>query len=331
MALPSCFENYIGILGLCDPDIDPPKSGLYVNNLEGITLQVAAKIANSEQNTGVNLINEKIEFAIRHVADDVMTALASRGFTFQSELSSRTLGIHRDKWIAAPTVDSGLKISLYENCPIETVVVKRVKILSKKTQTVDLKIFDGVNTKIIPVDLVKNVVKFVELNYTVPVTGVEITTSGEDMNNSVLDGWASGGGCSSCGGWRSAHSSNLLYKIDGYNGDTGKTSDATYGIIADIVVTCDRWRFLCMLSQRLSMIILYRTGMQIMNERLSSDRVNYLTLNKEQAQMNLDRYTAEYDKKIKQFVFEIPAFLRDYARQTPCIQCNGARMITVLP
>lgn len=52
-----CLKNYVGIKICVDPD-DPPPSGLYINSLPGLSVEVMDNIATSEQITYANLYSD---------------------------------------------------------------------------------------------------------------------------------------------------------------------------------------------------------------------------------------------------------------------------------
>lgn len=70
-----CLEGYIGIEGC---GAATPESGVYINSLPGISIEVAQKIADSEQITFLNAWNDITERAIRRFKTDVLNNLKKR-------------------------------------------------------------------------------------------------------------------------------------------------------------------------------------------------------------------------------------------------------------
>jgi len=70
----TCFTNLIGIHRTCNPIA--PTSGLYLQDLPGITLSVANSAVDNETMSGVKLIEEVIEFSVNAILAQIRTQLS---------------------------------------------------------------------------------------------------------------------------------------------------------------------------------------------------------------------------------------------------------------
>ena len=83
-----CFESpYIGLKGSCN---DASNSGLFINDLPGISLRALSAIANEEQIKGENLFRIKESNAIRTVKRDFLN-LVQKKYSFEDILSEMSV------------------------------------------------------------------------------------------------------------------------------------------------------------------------------------------------------------------------------------------------
>lgn len=74
-----CLNDYIGVKG-CDEDA--PESGLYVNDVPGITTKLAANIVDTELISGERLLKSVRDRAYIAVVDDIISAIAKYGYVW---------------------------------------------------------------------------------------------------------------------------------------------------------------------------------------------------------------------------------------------------------
>ncbi len=71
------------------------------------------------------------------------------------------------------------------------------------------------------------------------------------------------------------------------------------GLNVKFMITCSIERFLCENLSMFKEVLWYKTGVELMRERITSDRVNrYTTLSTERATALLAEYTADFDKAL---------------------------------
>ena len=66
-SVPSCLENFIGVRCLTTN----PKSGLWINDLPGINLGYAADIVDRGGMSGLQFLQEKIDFATKAIIQEI--------------------------------------------------------------------------------------------------------------------------------------------------------------------------------------------------------------------------------------------------------------------
>lgn len=74
-----CLNNYIGIRGCSEEE---PESGLYINDVPGITTKSAANIVDSELISGTQLLENIINQSYIKVIDDIISGLGKWGYVW---------------------------------------------------------------------------------------------------------------------------------------------------------------------------------------------------------------------------------------------------------
>lgn len=91
---------------------------------------------------------------------------------------------------------------------------------------------------------------------------------------------------------------------------------------------CDLDELICDNKANLVDCLLYVFGVELMTERLYSDRINFITINKDETRELIDFYQVQYEDAIKLAVKSVP-----FDSIEDCFSCNGGRMYreTFLP
>lgn len=330
----SCLSELIGIKKACT-DVEP-LTGLYVNDLPGMSLKIADAAANSEKTNGITLIQDRIAFAEKYLSNDIRNFMQDK-FVINSVLEQTTLGIYKtdNGTIASSNKLRGIKIIVRED-PFLNINISRI----------GLRIDDAVATNVLIYDLYKN-----ELLYTLPITTVadEITyieinkkiptnkqrralficidaNVADQYDASVYDGST---GCLSChkDQYLSYATSGTLDSALSKTESNFVASSSTGGLTVDYTIECDLDNYICSLGTTLAWSLLYKTGHLIMQELMHSQQLNTIVMidsgkNKEL----LEYYEAEYIKSLNQITFNI---------KTPkdiCFQCAPKiRKVTQIP
>ena len=142
----------------------------------------------------------------------------------------------------------------------------------------DITITDGVQTQVETISALADEEIIIDLNFitdnlsitiTYECAGVSQTVEPYTGNISPFDRW----GCSDCSGH---HSEYLRMRSLDFEGDE---SLVWYGIRADVQLICDTEKMICLLAHKNKVVFLYALGVELMNEFVASDRLNFLTLN----------------------------------------------------
>jgi hypothetical protein len=316
-----CFDNFIGIRGVCDSN--PPKSGLYINDLEGINLDLAAKIANINDKTGLELIKRKINFGTELALDD-LRAYVRPFLNISHVIGNYSAGKNIPKSYMTPMEGwRGAKVRLVGKNGFEALRINKIGLTTKNEGTATIKVIDGTaETQIHKLELIKETETELELNYVSKTDSVFILVDTTELNvaNGVFGAQkASGCNCKGGGGHSTSFSGNNI-EITGWNGSS--RDPRNYGLTISASTVCSLEEILCSLKDDIKYIVLYKTGIELVKEWLNSRRINeYTTMGADQAAFLLQNWTVEYENKYKVFGENV----RDLIQKTGgvCVKCKG--------
>ena len=312
---PTCLNNFIGVKCLTP---GTPTSGLYINDLEGLNLKYAANIADSDFISGLQFLNEKIQFATKLVISD-LTRYSLPYFRMNSIVDELSVGDWTSNTLAQANVDRGVHIQVKRSRMLR-INVSNIKIkLANANTSHSVVVESGTVVETFPFVTDANGEAEINLNFTSTTQDVYIymDNSTINVNNSSIK---TGCGCSS--------KSGQFLSAYGWNGSGN--SNSTYGLKVQATAICDNDEFACILGAKLGLPILYRSGIEILHEAVATDRLNSLTLlDTDKINFLLENWTAEYDKQMKMLIECLPQLLRRI--DECCIVCNQNKYVQGLP
>lgn len=328
-----CLKNHIGVLGC---GTTPSNSNTYINQLPGVNVSVMASIADTEQETFLNVFRDIEKRAIDKLSVVVTKLLSNRyklkTFTGYFDLKKIKFDLINTTPQSASYKGLQFKLSNLDYHTIsdfQSIFIDKVGIYLKQitTNPFDIKIVNGVTgevlfTKTVPVTeqivgyntfncgLKTNTNK---LNILVDTTEIETVTTNELME--LNGGYC---GCSD-------------YLFNGCNGyftgiqttDLTSTTNVsevqnTFGVYATVKVGCNYDSVICANKDSLTYPLLYLMGAELMIETIFSNRINrYTTTDKEQAKELRDYFLSEFDKSIELVIQGLNVSTSDC-----CIECN---------
>lgn len=308
----SCWNNVIGIRGLCDPGTEPI-SGLYINDLTGISLADLDSGVNEEDKTAYTLIQRKIDQAANMLKAESLAYLQSR-WNYTTSAFNGDLGFYSESVQPLPAAAVWRGIGMrYRQVDYISVTISSISLLLPVTGTIPVRVVDlrtGATLDTFNVNAVANSVARLVVNKT-------YQSNGQMLNLAVLYNATSVAsfqtnlyptyGCGGCGrgyGW----TENMLERAVEIPTsapllDSNISGGAfTGGLSVQYNVACSFESLLCAHISQLGYPLLYKTGMLLLKEMEFSKRLNgVIVFNRDMNQELGNYYQAQYDQYMQRY------------------------------
>ena len=311
---PTCLNNFIGVRCL---SVDP-KSGLWINDLEGINLRYAADVADSDHVSGLKLLEDKIRFATTLVIND-LAQYALPYFRMNSIVDELSVGEFQSTNLVPAAADRGIKYKITDSRLLR-IRIRKIKFKAVEVATAgNVKIIDGNTTTLFPFITDANGEAEIDANYLSKTSEIIVTVDNTlfNVNNSLVK--------SSCNCY---HKRSEFINAWGWNGSGNSSS--SYGLSIDSTAECDNGEFACVISHKLGLPILYRSGIEIVKEGITSDRLNSMTLlDTEKGEFLIEEFERQYKDQMKILVATLPELMKRI--DDICVVCNQSRFVYGTP
>jgi hypothetical protein len=323
----NCLDNLIGIHRSCNEET--PSSGLYIQDLSGITLSVANAGIGNETISGLKLIEDKITFSQNAILAALRMQLANK-IRVNSIINNDTAGFYKEN----------LTVVNLEADKLKGIVVKanQYPYLEFYLSTVYLKLATAVTTNVYVYDLMTNTLLDTIEVTTVARTPVAVTVNKAYqtkkqklqlficVDSSVDNTYETNLGtqnCSSCasGGYSNRYisfSSGQIGTADQKIEQNISSNTGTNGLSINYSLNCSLEPFLCNMGNQIAWSLLHKVGAEIMDELIASRRLNSIvTIDKATNEALREKYNNEYMASMSALLANI---------QLPndiCFNCNS--------
>jgi len=336
-----CLIDYIGIRTTGQP---VPESGLYINDLPGITIAQLSDINNSDQATFLDLW-AAIQRRCARIFETTFTNAMGKKYRLKKITEAFKLSQSVDPTVTyAPVagqlrgiyMDCFIDKSAFHHIPISTVglyVPPAVEVSPSAPITIGLCIYEVHDDTLTlldtyPVTVTATGWQTIRINKNYydsrtlfiaydasALTSASIPLDGYDLNPYLY-------------GDLSAFFSHIFINGGTYtNGTFEQGTDDTYGLTATLGLQCSFDVLVCNYRENLAVAWWYLLGSELMKERIYTDRVNrYTTVDLDRARELTQRLYSDYMNELLTFVDSID-LQRDW-----CIDCDAiARQVEFLP
>jgi hypothetical protein len=313
--IPECYQDYITVRQGCENIT--PKSGLYIEDLPGISIQSAAMIAEEKYRNGVDLIHDKVIHAIQLLESSVQRHIMLQGYNIPPAPKTREIcSFSKTQVNGTAGLERGIR--LYQNnltSPYSCLFVNRIYIKSQTTATKTLKVQDKDGNLITSysVDLVANELYTLEANLCVYNTQTFILLDNIDIVTYKTTCWNG-----DCCHWDYSKRASRFYSVNGWNGTNCDRNG--YGIGVDIGLRCDLSAMMCDVLPYIKMAVLYKAGSEILKELMASRRLSIVTIsNQEWAEETIPQWEAFVEDELETIIPTLLPTLKD--NDTNCLTC----------
>lgn len=323
--IPSCFEfPFIGLRLACD---ESSSSGLYINELEGISFRLTADIAKDDFAKGEELFRAKEKMAVRDTIRDFLL-LCQKDFSFKDILSDQYIsGRWSDDYQEADKF--GFEVSKCQDNFIG-LEIPYFKIFPETNLQITVKVeVDGTVVKSVTQKVTGGVENTIFLNVSTFGSKVKVYTDvcGQKVKRYVACDCSCYQNCNGCA-WLRPIAKDDEWEYSGF-----------YQAGGQVICRCTFDHLICMYRQKLALPILYMCGIKLMREILMTDHISpFLNNRKEEAKellMIWEGVPAEgeyFDKRSEYFksLYQVVMQARNYIKNTKtlCLNCETAQILT---
>ena len=341
----SCLGNFIGVKfpGYnSQPGYTAPTSGMFINDLPGISVYSAGDVADQENSSGIQLLQNCITRAIR-LQEDQLNELVSPRLKFVPLVDSGYIGDYvitsndndtpnyEDSGNLPTDLKGGVQIRIGQGVKAAKIRIESVDMLCDTT--IAGRFFrisenrDVAGSDIFYFDAVANQVVTTDVNQTFDGPIVSIYSSIAGFLPAVS--YPTMEGCNTCGGGSTKRFSHAV--TEGYTLTDGRSSK-TWGMRVNFSVICDPEPIICKLSTQkpFRSLMLYAAGIELAKEVMHSTRMNpNRVMSQDWAANMLDyelpgSWVREYEKLWKSFSESSARAIKQLAGRCACD--NGIRI-----
>lgn len=313
-----CLTNYIGLAGC---GIDMPNSGAYLNELPGVSLKTIDNIADSEQ-TNFNGVWADIQSrSLRKFDTDVQNYLSKR-YKLKTPLDTINLGKQVNTDYSVQTqprnYNQGLHISIAYGSALQEIHLQEISLYTFDTYgMLPITIFergdDGLYYTLdsFVIDVTANKWNTIYIDKSYNVKDLYITYTGnmyampQTLNNQSKNYTSCHLTVSGC----EKNNDALTAPVDTEN---------SFGMSAVVSTRCNWQAYVCNNKSLFTQSLLLLYGIELMNERIHSPRLNQYTLfGADKARQLRDELVVQYQQELDNVLSTI-SFGADC-----CVECNG--------
>lgn len=284
-----CLEGYIGVGVNCQTEASV--SGKYLTDLAGVTLQNIDAVANANQLSFFGVFADVQKRAISRLSKDVLSYMKTQ-YDLKKVLNTYTTGGELGDTVSSLNKKHGLQIQSF-NCESELLrfYVSKVYLYALEVKETTITIYSDevlLYTKTFTTSAGWNEVyvnrTFDSLDLIVAYDSAPFDNVKDlEFTNDLCD-------CD-CNDCEVVFKKGIEYDV--ITDVTQKNN--TYGLKADVSLRCSYDAILCGNIDVYADAYLYALGIELMRERIYSDRVNrFTTVDKKRAEELLQLYTADY-------------------------------------
>jgi hypothetical protein len=324
----SCFDNYIGIKGVCDDAV--PSSGYYLNDI-GLSLSEIANYHNKEDGSVEDFVNDKINFSIKLIKQNIFTQLQNK-IKAKSVLENQVIGITEDNKVLKNGIAStlkGIQLELVNSNGYTSIFVNQIALFTDYTGDVSVLVYDLLQNKLIDtltVSCVADEISILNLQKLYSNGGkkqqLAFLYDSATINNYATT--ISEKPCTSCNQkwtyknrYLNANGVNIASSSSKTMSNLTNVSD-TGGLQINYSMQCDYENWFCGIKNLMAIPILYKAGEEIINHGINNyQRINNKNIHLELLNSRRTEYEAKYNEAFSNLLKNmiIP-------KDDDCFHCN---------
>jgi len=283
-----CFEGYIGVGSHCTTGIS--ESGKYLTDLPGVTLQNIDSVADESQLSFLGVFADVEKRAISRISKDVLSFMKSQ---YDLKKSIQTYTIKGELGDSESSLNTQLGLNLYTSAFYSELLqfhVSKVYLYALSAEETTVKVY-AENVELYSQTITTEIGwNEIYINRSFQESEINIVYDSSvfaNVNHYDLES------CNCvCDDFDGLH---ITVRGVSKNGTSYSFGNDSYGLKADISLRCLHDSIVCANIDVYADAYLYALGVELMRERLYSDRINrFTTVDRKRAQELLDLFTQDY-------------------------------------
>lgn len=290
-----CFEDYIGVGLHCQTS--DSVSGKYITDLPGVSLQNIDSVANEGQGSFIGVFADVKKRAISRLNKDVLSFLKSQ-YNLKKSVQTYSTGGELSGQESSLNKKHGVNVfTYYTGSELLRFYVGNVYLYALEEQETTIEIYSETNlvwSRSITTEVGWNTIvvnaQFDSVNLTISYDDSNFT----DIPNLVLLN-------NLCGCVDFCDDCEIQKEGVSFTNPASLTRvNDTHGLIVEVSVRCSYDAIICANIDLYSDAYLYALGVELMRERMYSDRVNrFTTVDRKRAGELLELFTQDYQEFLK--------------------------------
>ncbi len=310
-----CLKDVVGVKCLTQN----PLSGLWVNDLPFINQENASNTADKEKLTGLKLLEEKVNFANKLVAQDLKSALMPF-YRVNTTVDELLIGDYKTTYLTPSANQRGVHIKIRNSRLLRMRLASVCINIEQTAYTGQLTVIDGNNTTLYDYTTGAQGQATVELNYYATTREVYVVLEDDAIN--PIDTYVK----------KNCNCYNTTSEfIIGHGWNDASNASNAYGLKVQATAECDYQDLMCVIKHHLGFAILYKAGAEILKEFNASTRLNSFTMlmDKEAIDKAIEGNYKSYKKHLSAVIKSMPELFKRI--DDICVVCNQSRFVSMTP
>lgn len=323
----TCLENFVSVKYCGLPE---PESGLYVNDLAGMSLKAIDSSANSEQLTFFEVWKTCEKRAIKRLTTSISNELLKKFKLkkvieyykgWKSNINTVTNQTASNTDYRGFFINLGSDIDKYAS-PSEllTINIQELSLYLKANGNATIKVFEVANdtfTLIDTFDVLNGTIGFNRVNVNKMYFGVKKLFIGVAGLNSPYLPLSLNNDCTDCGCVELCNA-NLKGGYVSSDLDTIAYVNNSFGLTGIININCDFASFICNNKNLFATSLWFAEGYELLTERIHSERINkFTTVDAKLARELRDEYANQFNTELTNALNGVSF------KQDCCVDCHA--------
>jgi hypothetical protein len=275
---PQCIADFITIGGSNQCENTPSLSGLYLTDIKGVTTTLLSNLASEEQGNAEAFAAAILRRAVLYFQDKIKSAMSKLGYQISQGYKQKNVCQYSDSTVSGSSMRRGLVVRRVHQVPkYGAFFIQKLQFKAAQSGSTTVQITDSLGVVLWSklVSFVANIVLDIPVMQEFQNDALYVTTDHVGIDTYTTN-------CanpSACCGEKGAKE---FYAVSGWDGITSGAN--TFGLVLFGGFQCSFSQVICAILPNFGEAILYLCEAEILDEMVSTGRLNYSTIYVDDAQ-----------------------------------------------